>query len=157
MKHDINDQSKNDIQELLEEYIVTPVNKTISRKTDGLQQDSEALLKELQNLKANLQYDLQDVFRLLGELGESFEEKFEDLNSKVTDSAKAINSKLADSEQNICTALETKLDSLKEKLADSRSAIEAISEALVKISTQITDFSEPTEKKIEKMEVVSSF
>lgn len=118
MKNEINDQSKNDIQELLVEYIVTPVNNAISQRTDGLRENSEELAKALEKFKGSLEAGFASVTKCLKELEEASETTGEELSDTIAGTVEEVE-KLKKNLSAISESLKENNDSLIKKVGIS--------------------------------------
>lgn len=136
MKTVISTQSQNEVKDLLNEYVVSPLNVNLSKTLSKIEQEVKSLEETTKNKIGEISAVNGNISRLRDELDESFhfkdgEDAFEKINDAIKNSQEIIVKKIDDNQKalvDIYTQIDTILTEVKSDFKNTDKRINDVSE-----------------------------
>ncbi len=165
MKQAINTQAQNEVKDLLNEYVVSPLNTDISNKLSKICREIEALNESAQVIDkispsvngniSSLQQKLDNIFHFDNE-----EDVFEDLSKEIEDIQSAVIGRIDKNREDLTDILAEIKNHLSELKTDSQKVVKQTNDAVKKknnkeLTESIYKLFEPIEELIKSLQSVS--
>ena len=109
MKTAINTQSHNEVKDLLNEYVVSPLNTDISTTLSKMSMEIESLEEStktnINKISPSVNGSISDLKRLLSSHFDDEEDVFENLSNTIEDSQNSISDKIDQSNEELSTTI----------------------------------------------------